>query len=853
MLFAAAALITAAGLGERYGRVVKRADSRERFVPDCRDSPECEVWAAFRRAHPYPWQGVVAKRLRDDTAALIVTEPASALPPAQLGALAKAAFGKDLLSSARRQWLIAPDGWLEDLVLTVRVASPDGPLLDDRLFRDRVALLHTALFGTAFGAHVVGDDGVSAPGLPPPNVSISPRELTSWLRDESLLWLPLHSFHGEPQTWTALKERETTGAFVSNDRSLILLTFPADLLNAGRRDPAELEVLRKPFRELAVASDTVLGGTRTKNGQIAIVGRRRTSSFEALPTLRFETFLLLATQNQNVLRQAFQPEATGAGKDASDTKRLVAMLAPPLVNTEFGVLLQTADQILKSWSEAGQLEFQYFSYPKPETFPFKEEPLSRLVALHTRDRGVLATWTANSAAVVVQDPEWTTLTATRTAALPVAYRVAGAAPGNDPAIEQYRVTADRYFAQLGDPILSRVAQYTTLHQLLRTFGSDAKEQPPVLPAQSVHTATSILARSKSREALLAGGHELGTNVVHLQPGAQALELHTKADGGVEVRYPNAMAAGVESNADAIAEAIAFVPRPVAGTITALIERPVATRSRARALSLPEQTSAEPSPFGHRIVTGNDTLLNRLATLLQSDDCCVGITPVDRGSTYVATKGIAFKLQDTASLLEAVQDFRKPVLAVEIPRYQLHALAADNIAIMANAIGGSAATAVNGRVNAIVQTDLTGRVSFLQLPPEIPTSVTEASLRLLAAKEAARAWQNPSAKINKVPLELLLGREHWDEARDGIASTLFLPQLSVAVVAGFSEGNRAPLDESHQKTAALAATSGATRAQYLMTIDRFLRQSTKPPVRILLVVVDETNNTITITPEREEER
>jgi hypothetical protein len=65
--------------------------------------------------------------------------------------------------------------------------------------------------------------------------------------------------------------------------------------------------------------------------------------------------------------------------------------------------------MLKSWSQAGQIDYLYFDYPlRPDRFPF-DKPLSDKVRQQQKDGGnsVLFNWnTAGSAVVLDEQPGW---------------------------------------------------------------------------------------------------------------------------------------------------------------------------------------------------------------------------------------------------------------------------------------------------------------------------------------------------------------------------------------------------------------------------------------------------------------
>jgi hypothetical protein len=191
----------------RFRKDVRRATP---YRPDCseRDSA-CAIWKEFRRAHPYPYQTIAAKRSSDASLVLILSEPSPSLTKRQLDQLVGTVFGSDLLSSQRLRWYIGTDGWVEDLVLKTKfdLAPEFDPLRSARL-RDRLALLYQALFGTPFGGDLELINkplSASTRGVAP-NINPSPSEVRSWLEDRSLSWQPLNTGELRTLTWPTIRD-----------------------------------------------------------------------------------------------------------------------------------------------------------------------------------------------------------------------------------------------------------------------------------------------------------------------------------------------------------------------------------------------------------------------------------------------------------------------------------------------------------------------------------------------------------------------------------------------------------------------------------------------------------------------
>jgi hypothetical protein len=532
LLGLSASLLVVVALAYLMFRLVSGAATA--YKPDCTSDAACGAWVEFRTKHPYPYQELAAKRLPDSTVALIISEPPPALSKASLDQVVKAAFGDDLLDSRRRRWTLLTDGWLEDLVLKVKIRNGAlDPVMEDSTFRERIAVLCNELFGTTFGGMVdFFAEASAASTAGAPNIYVSPAELRSWVTQSALMW---HSLNDDRDTqairWQDLVRQKESGAFASTDGNLIMLTLPINFLLNARTQPHALDSLRTPFRMFAVASDCVLGGLWALNEQhMAIVARARTRPLTEVPPLRFETFELLATQYADELSQSYERTAIFAGKLNSGDYALKdwapIYLSESLIDTEFGALLNTTDQLLKSWSEAGTVEYQYFNNPKPGPgqYPFGEKTLSEVLDKETGSKSVTFNWNTAGFGVVVARPDVSVLAAKQVGALPVTYLAGKEDEHLRHMVLKHEDDAYGYFASRRDPNLERVVQYTTLYQLFRAIekGTNSSSRPRNGTSSARAAAAEVLAEETAQ--LL---DDLQAGKLTKSPAAYTADLNSK--------------------------------------------------------------------------------------------------------------------------------------------------------------------------------------------------------------------------------------------------------------------------------------------------------------------------------------
>ncbi|CAN5518323.1 hypothetical protein BH10PSE3_BH10PSE3_31470 [soil metagenome] len=458
--------------------------SADRF--DCGlDSATCGAWRRFRGDHPYPYQAFAGQRLAGGKAVLVLSEPPPGVTRAAAVDLVKAVLADRAPTVQVARWMIGSDGYVEDVVATFD--APDlksTDLLSDDDLRSRLSLLQQAWFGTSCG----GDVEVIGEGLTPreaaaPNLKVSAAELIAWMKDPKLLWTRVEDEAPLGYTWDEVSgDPALVGAFVSADQSLALFTFDKTLLD----DAEGLAGLSAAFRRFAVSSDAIIGAVSTEDGRIGLVGRGRTHALSEVPPLRFETFALIAAQHGDQLSQSYERTNPFAGKMDDRRDWAPIYLSPALIDSELGSLLNVTDQLLKSWSQAGTVNYIGFNYPrKPKTFPFPQ-PLSHLVQAKTGSEKTLFNWNTSGSAVAVQSGDLTVLTSRQLGALPVTYgsELQSGGPMETGHLVGFEDTAYDYFASQQDPNLARVVQYTLIYQALRNLAgtaTSASTADPVLP------------------------------------------------------------------------------------------------------------------------------------------------------------------------------------------------------------------------------------------------------------------------------------------------------------------------------------------------------------------------------------
>ncbi len=447
----------------------------------CPSMPACDLWLKFRTAHPWPYQTFAVEQSGAE-AVIIISEPPPVLSREQLAQTLNALFQDNLLGMTYYRWPTGLDGWMEDVVLRVRVTDPEtaavtsgatlAPWQASKEIVDRLRLLHQLFYHTSDGLWV---DHLTEGGdaSPIPEVKVLVSDLAGWLADSSRVWT--RAFEPTNQRTTRqLYAEKLPGVFYSNG-GLVALIAPRDM---------KLNDLAADFRRFAVSTDLIFGASGLKSGGLMLFGRLRQISITNLPPLRFETLASFARSPSAHLAQSYERQRIFAGRIETGKYGgwdwAPILLSPQLDDSEFGTLLNLADQILKSWSEHGQVNYYAFAYGKPEHYPFGDVSASQYFAEKFLTTSLLFNWNTEGLATVTTVNGKEILTSDRTGALPILYRASNGLL-EESGVEQFsKRQADEdadarakeardYFAALGDPILIRVLQNVLLYQAAQSF------------------------------------------------------------------------------------------------------------------------------------------------------------------------------------------------------------------------------------------------------------------------------------------------------------------------------------------------------------------------------------------------
>ena len=462
-------------------------------VATCRaDDTPCRDWLRFRRLTTGPYQSF-AIATHQNRATVIISE--SSARRSDFLAVVDAAFGSDVAARSYRRWTTGLDGWLEDIVLDVRLRSQRTsrvlsghdltPWNAPADIVDRLLFIYAGIYGTTDGFWVDNVNAFRETGLPPAiaEPTVVAADLLDWLVDQNQTWTDVAT-GVSGASFRAVQDRREPAVYARADKTLILLVVPPKI---------QLAALAGTFRRFAVASDLLVGAYQAKSGATILAARARQLPFIALPPLRFETLASFVRTRTVELMQSYERRRIFAGRVRSGPFAgwdwAPILLSSQLDDSEFGTLLNQADQILKSWSQAGEVDYYSFDHPQPESFPFEDESASDYFARRLGTTSLVFNWNTQAFSTIHQIDQGELISIDRFGALPVLYLPSGSildrlqGGGSDAlrrllgdarskAQDVSRIAAADardFFAERGDPILVRVTQNVLLYQIAQAF------------------------------------------------------------------------------------------------------------------------------------------------------------------------------------------------------------------------------------------------------------------------------------------------------------------------------------------------------------------------------------------------
>lgn len=408
------------------------------------------VWKEFREKNPYNIQIEGIKKFDDNSYIAILSEPNEQKSEEDILKF----FEKYNCSVKSFTKSIGYDGWLKDAVVAFNdIDESDIPELSAELSKFLYKTDYKAAFlnldtipqHTAFSEHNL-------------NLSVTEEELRKWLIDDDATVFPIRDEKNK------CKFVELFNDYKENKNHLYLSEQTGLVIWFVERGMISHETFGVEAREFSIDSDLVLGAIANEK-VVAIIGRERCVPIYELPPMRVETLSLLASTSEDELAQSYERLNVFAGKLNGGKDFAPILLSERLWHTEYGSLLNITDQMLKSWSENGMVDYVDFDYPKPVNRAFDKGVVGDLNASE-----LTYNWNTDGVGYIVDDDVYSIYAINRTGSLPVSY-----IPGDATQISEhdkvYQAEQNAYdfFSNLASPELAKVVQYAGMYQIFKNF------------------------------------------------------------------------------------------------------------------------------------------------------------------------------------------------------------------------------------------------------------------------------------------------------------------------------------------------------------------------------------------------
>ena len=482
------------------------------------------VWKEFRAQHPYGYQTVGLKHLGDECV-IIISEPAESVTEITL----KKIFAKYNGTTQTHRFAFGYDGWLADFIGCIKFESEEA-------FNQFTKELFTTLYGTDYKASYTDLDNqkshtyFSHKNL---NYSISAAEIEKWMLIDGEIFA---NSKGDKRNVIQLLSSNLSNSndlWYSSERGFVIWCFDS---NKQLTDGAFMHNARK----FALDTDLIIGAIGRKGKNFVIIARERNVSTGILPPLRLETIKLLASTKNDNLAQSYERHHVFAGKTHTQQDVAPIYLSDELWHTEYGNLLNLTDQMLKSWSENGRIEYTKFDHPKPIDWAFNSGAVRDL-----ETDQLTYNWNTAGAGYVIQgDNDFDIYAVNRTGSLPVSYIPGGMEGKVDETVNDAEELAYDFFSELSSPELVRVVQYSSLYQIFRYYSNSSDEfitgsnliTDDFLKGHNIspQLADAVRARSLAMENLAKSNNAV-PNYSCLEPYIESLlRIATSRDGSEDV-------------------------------------------------------------------------------------------------------------------------------------------------------------------------------------------------------------------------------------------------------------------------------------------------------------------------------
>jgi len=453
---------------EARNRLEREADERRLIaLENPAQTPSDSLWKGFRTSFPYHIQVLALSEphAADQSRTLIVSEPP---PHVTLGQILSC-VGNLLINHQVKQLPVGYGGWVRDVVISLKGNRQEIASILSRL--------NQRLFFTSYKSYA----------LPLPlkldrltdnlDLKVTAAEVKHWTVDVNQNFIPIEG--GDSLPLAKLFAQPGCGVYRSLQRGLIGWWIP---------DGYTLNDCRVQARQFTLDSDLIVGALANSKGML-VLGRERVAPVELLPPLRVETLELLANVQRGqagALAQSYERTRPFAGVVAPIPRNELGVrwtsadwapiyLSPVLRDTEYGSLLNIADQLLKGWSNDGETQYFNFDYPKPGPWP------PSVLARSLLEGNLTYNWNTRGAGYTVSYKDYEALALNRTGALPISYIPDGIA-GDSKLYPQIlaELSEDRayeYFARISDLNLVRVVQYAVAYQIFSAFNIARSAQP----------------------------------------------------------------------------------------------------------------------------------------------------------------------------------------------------------------------------------------------------------------------------------------------------------------------------------------------------------------------------------------
>lgn len=407
-----------------------------------------KVWQEFRSHFPEPFRVVACHEKKDGRRIYIISEPPTNIRLHNIEEIFDGFIHYIWVKSKKFGY----DGLMKDIIVYT-----DGipSICHEQIVKDLNDLIYNTTYKASFMPLPYNGDTKQKHFDINCAITVNDRSLHNWVFGESKRFVNLLK-----NTELSSKEifgNSLFGVFSSKTENIVMWTLPYN---------SDISKYKDLIHIFGIESDMILGAA-ISNNVVSIIGRKRASNTITFPPLRADEILMLAGSSNDIY-QSLNVGTPAYLKIDGKYDWCPAWVSNDIIHSEFAHLLTITDVYLKFWLDKNKYELIGYNDYRPNNYFHNSEWEKRL----NQRGGTIYNWNTNGYTFVTTFAEGTVLHFKNIGCLNLKL----IDEENNRIFSNIEKEAYDYFINTHSSDIFRVAQYTMLYEIFKTFKITAKKE-----------------------------------------------------------------------------------------------------------------------------------------------------------------------------------------------------------------------------------------------------------------------------------------------------------------------------------------------------------------------------------------